>query len=179
MSETNQTKICPHCDETIRAAAKVCPHCRYWQKKWSLYNPKVLTVLGVVVMTGYFIGIGIFMDQLLGPKHDFAKFRDQIVVVNSQVSHRMWNSNLWVTVVGIVTNRSEFGWKNVGIEAQFFDRSDKLIDTIAADADYRGFAVLPYGEAAFKIEGKATKLQSEYASHKVFIRVAKDIGEKF
>ena len=175
MAENESTKVCPHCAETIKAAAVVCPHCRYWQKKWSLYNPKVLTLLGIVVMTVYFIGVGIFMDKVFGPKRDFAEFRDQIVVVDSQVSHRMWSSNIWVAVVGVVTNRSDAGWKNVGMEAQFFDKSGTLVDTIAADGDYRGFAVLPHGEAAFKIEGKATKPQSEYASCKVFVRMAKDI----
>jgi hypothetical protein len=179
MSEIAETKVCPHCAETIKAAARVCPNCRYWQKKWSLYNPKIITALGLVVMTGYFIGIGIFMDQLFGSKHDFAEFRDQIVVVSSQVNHRTWSSNLWVTVVGVATNRSECSWKNVGVEAQFFDKSGNMIDAITADTEYRGFAILPHGEAAFKIEGKATRPPSEYASHKVFVRVAKDIEERF
>jgi hypothetical protein len=179
MSEQTETKVCPHCAETIKSLAKVCPNCRYWQKKWSLYNPKVIVILGAVVMTGYLVGMGVFMDQLFGPKHDFAQYRDQIQLVSSEVSHRMWSSNLWVTVVGVATNRSECSWKNVGIEAQFFDKSGKMIDDIAADAEYRGFAILPHGEAAFKIEGKATRPASDYFTHKVFVRVAKDIEERF
>jgi hypothetical protein len=51
MAENESTKVCPHCAEIIKAAAKVCPHCRYWQKKWSLYNPKVLAPFFLVFMT--------------------------------------------------------------------------------------------------------------------------------
>jgi hypothetical protein len=179
VAENEQTNVCPHCAETIKAAAKVCPHCRYWQKKWSLYSPITIMVLGAVLMTIYCIGAGMFVEQMLGPKRDFAEFRDQIDVVNSQVSHRLWSSNLYVVVVGLATNRGEYGWKNVAIEAQFFDQSGKLIDAITADADYRGFTILPHGEAAFKLEGKVAKPQSEYVSHKVSVRTAKDVREKF
>jgi hypothetical protein len=179
MSEPAEIKVCPHCAETIKAAATVCPHCRYWQKKWSLYNPKAITALCMVIGTAYLGVIGAFFDRAFGPKHDYAKYRDQIVAVDSEVSHQMRSSNLWVTVVGMATNQSDVTWKNVAVEAQFFDKSGKLIDAITADADYRGFTILPHGEAAFKIEGRATQPASIYASHKVFVRTAKDIHQMF
>jgi hypothetical protein len=179
MAEAEQVKVCPHCAETIKAAAKVCPHCRYWQKKWSLNNPKVVAIFIAVVMTGYCIGMGVFVEDIFGPKNDFAEFRNQITVINSEVSHQVRSSNTWVTVVGMATNQSETSWKNVGVEAQFFDKEGKMIDAITADGDYRGFTILPHGEAAFKIEGKATTPESQYVSHKVFVRTAKDTRERF
>jgi hypothetical protein len=179
MSEPAETKVCPHCAETIKAAASVCPHCRYWQKKWSLRNPKVITALGMVMVTGYFVVMGSFWERFFGFKQDFANYRDQIVAIDSEVSHQMRSSNLWVTVVGVATNQSDISWKKVGVEAQFFDKSGKLIDAIAADGEYRGFTILPHGEAAFKIEGKATQPASAYASHMVIVRTAKDIHEIF
>jgi hypothetical protein len=186
MAEAEPTKTCPHCAETIKTAAVVCPHCRYWQKKWSWYNPKVLTAFGLVVMTAYFVGIGIFMDTMFGSKEQFATYRDEITVVSSQHSQRISTSgcdsniNVYVTVVGTLTNRSDIAWKDVGVEAQFLDKSGKQFDAITVNADqYRGTTLLPHGEAAFKIEGRAARPESDYGSYKVVVRWAKDVNQKF
>jgi hypothetical protein len=181
MSENEQTKICPLCAETIKAAAKVCPHCRTWQKKWSLQNPQTAQSVGaiiwLIVIIAVFIGLGCFLDHVIGPKRDFAPYQNQIGVVNSDVSFRMSGSNLTVSVVGVITNQSEFTWKNVGLEARLFDKDGKLIDVIqASDSSYNGVVVLPHSEAGFKIQSKATKNESDYATHKVFIGTAKDFS---
>ncbi len=179
MADAEQTKVCPLCAETIKAAAKVCPHCRYWQKKWSFQNPQTTQTIGgilaVILIIGAMMGVGVFFDHLVGPKRDFAPYRDQITIINSTLGFRMSGSNLMVSVVGVVTNQSEFGWKNLGLEAQLFDKDDSLIDVIPANGDYRGVTVLPHATAGFKIESRATKKESDYASDKVYVRVAKDI----
>jgi hypothetical protein len=182
MTQAEPTKVCPHCAETIKAAAVVCPHCRYWQKKWSLYNPKVLGALGLILMTAYIVGVGIFTDTVFGPKEQFAVYRNEITVVSSQPSHRISTSgcdsnvNVYVTVVGTLTNHSNVSWKDVGVEAQFFDKAGKLFDAITVNADeYRSVTILPHGEAAFKIEGKAARPGSDYDAYKVIVRWAKDV----
>ena len=87
----------------------------------------------------------------------------------------MYGSNLTVFVVGVVTNKSEFAWKNIGLEAQLFDKNGKLIDVIqASDSSYNGVVTLPHSEAGFKIQSKATKYESEYATHKVIVGTGKD-----
>jgi uncharacterized ubiquitin-like protein YukD len=181
MAEIEQTRVCPHCAETIKAAAKVCPHCRFWQPKtkWSLRNPQFLqsvsSVICAAAIFGAIIGLVYFLQHLIGPKRDFTPYQSQIKVVSSEASFRVVFSNLTVSVVGVVTNQSDFSWKQVALEAQLFGTDDKLIDVIQADGDYRGIVVLPHTEAGFKIEGKAIKKESEYASHQVFVRTAKDI----
>jgi uncharacterized protein (UPF0212 family) len=186
MAENEQTKVCPHCAETIKMAAVVCPHCRYWQRKWSLHNPKVLGALGLVVMTAYIVGVGIFTDKVFGSKEQFATYRNEITIVNSQLSQRISvsgcesNVNVYVTVVGTLTNHSDIAWKDVGVEAQFLDKSGKQFDAITVNADgYRGVTVLPHGEAAFKIEGKAARPESDYGAYKVIVRWAKDVDQVF
>jgi len=179
MSEDGQSKICPLCAETIKAAAKVCPHCRTWQKKWSFQNPQttqsIAAICWVILISVGVIGVGFFFDNLIGNKRDFAPYQNQIAVVNSERSFRIAYSNLTVSVVGVVTNQSDFSWKNVALEAQFFNKAGQLIDVIQADGDYRGITVISHNEAAFRIEAKAAKPESEYASQQVFIRSAKDI----
>lgn len=81
-----------------------------------------------------------------------------------------------VSVIGVVTNQSEFGWKDVGLEAQLFDRSGKLIDAIqATDGGYGGIVILPHREAAFKIQTRAARNEADYANCKVTVCTAKDI----
>jgi hypothetical protein len=182
MAENEQTKICPLCAETIKAAAKVCPHCRHWQpRKWSFNNPAFLQSLASLVFAatifGAIAGLGYFLEHLIGPKRDFTPYQSQITVVSSEASFRVVYSNLTVSVVGVVTNQSDFAWKNVGLEARLFDKDGKLIDVIqASDSSYSGVVILPHAEAGFKIQSKATKNESEYATHKVFVGTAKDFN---
>jgi hypothetical protein len=176
MSGDVDTKVCPLCAETIKASAKVCPHCRFYQKKWSLLNPMVwMTLMGIFWIT-VLIGLALFFEKTFGPKEEFASYRTGIDVVNSQFSQRISGSNLLITVVGMLTNLSDVGWKDVGVEAQFFDKSGKLIDAITVNADdYHGVTILPRGETAFKIEGRASHPAADYRTNKLTVRWAKDV----
>jgi hypothetical protein len=133
MADTEQTKVCPLCAETIKAAAKVCPHCRRWQKRWSFGNPYAGVIVFVVVCFVALIYLNAFYDQLFGQKRDFTPYQNQITVVNSETSFRIANSNLMVSVIGVVTNQTDFGWKQIGMEAQFFDGNGRMIDVIEAE----------------------------------------------
>jgi hypothetical protein len=182
MAETEQTKVCPLCAETIKAAAKVCPHCRHWQpRKWSFDNPALLQSLASLVIAaaifGAIAGLGYFLEHLIGPKRDFAPYQNQIKVTSSEAGFRMFGSNLTVFVVGTLTNQTDFAWKNLGLEARLFDKDGKLIDVIqASDSSYNGVVVLPHAEAGFKIQSKATKDESDYVTNKVFVGTAKDFN---
>ena len=179
MADTEQTKVCPLCAETMKSAAKVCPHCRHWQNKWSLRNPHMWISLVALFYIVLIIFFATFYDDLFGQKRDFTPYQNQNVVVNSETSFRIVSSNLTVSVVGVVTNQSDFGWKDIGMEAQFFDGNSKMIDVIQAQGDYRGFAILPHSEASFKVEGRAIRPEQEYKSTKVFVRTGKDITALF
>jgi len=177
MSDAAETKVCPHCAETIKLAAKVCPRCRFCQKAWSLYNPKIITAAVLILITGYSVIMGFVLDSITGQGRDFAEYRDQIRVVTSSMSFNPTTTNAYVTTVGLLTNSSEFSWKEIQLEAQYFDASGKLIDT--GLNRYFETEMLPHGEAAFRIRTAADKSDSSYASHKVFVRYAKDGRNRF
>ena len=77
-------------------------------------------------------------------------------------------------------NHSNIAWKDVGVEAQFLDKSGKQFDAITVNANEpRGVTILPHGEAAFKIECRAARPESDYRLYKVIVRWAKDINQVF
>ena len=179
MPETGETKTCPLCAEEVKASARVCPHCRHWLRKWSFLNPHVSVAVAVAIWVLVGVCFTAFINRVLGPKTDFAQYRDQIRVSNSQYSQGMHGSNLWNTVVGTLTNDSSVGWKDVEVEAQFFDKSGKMIDDIPVRDYGFGPVILPHGEAAFKIEDRAARPASAYATNKLYVRWAKDVHEMF
>ncbi len=122
------------------------------------------------------IGAETFFDRAFGPKEQFATYRNEIGVVSSRFSQRISGSNLLLTVVGTLTNHSDVGWKDVGVEGQFFDKAGKLIDAITVNADnYQGVVILPHGETAFKIEGRASHPAADYWTNTLTVRWAKDV----
>jgi hypothetical protein len=114
----------------------------------------------------------ILFDHFLGPDRDFAPFHDQIVVGDSQVHYSQTEKSAFIAVVGMIKNNSKFSWKEVEPEVQYFDKDGKLIDTNSG-REYNA-TILPQGERAFRIRAQADRPEAAYASHKVFVRAAKD-----
>ena len=166
-------KTCPHCAETVRCAAKVCPRCRYAQRYWSLYNPEVK----VILLTVFAIGVCLFCGTLLSPKRDFAPYRNDIVVLSSSMVATDWDTNRYMTVVGLFTNKTDFSWKTLELEVQFFDAAGQLIDSQSACRNWT--TILPHAEQAFRISVETARPRDQYATHKVFVRSARDFRELF
>ncbi|HEY3760486.1 MAG TPA: FxLYD domain-containing protein [Verrucomicrobiae bacterium] len=179
MEGISPTKTCPLCAEPVNAAAKVCPHCRHWLKKWSIPSPYFSGIVAMTVWILAMVALMAFMEKAFGPKTDFAEYHDQISVLNSQFSQQMRESNLWNTVVGTLTNSSKASWKDVEVEAQFFNKSGTMIDAITVKDNYIGIVILPHGEAAFKIDGRAVCPAIDYATNKLYVRWAKDANSLF
>lgn len=109
---------------------------------------------------------------LLGTDVDFAIHQGELKVVESSFHLQDGKLGLELSVVGVLTNASPLAWKNIQVEAQLFNASGKLIDSITE----RKFdqAVLPHDAVSFRLLEKAAREKPEYASHKVTVRFARD-----
>ena len=172
MNLKDEIKVCPLCAESIKIAAKVCPHCRHWQKKWSMENPLVRGTLVTLPLVLVWVGGVFFVARLFDRGRDFAEYRDQIVAIASTMSFNPTEKVPTISTVGTLKNNSTYSWKEVQIEVQYFDKDGKLIDT-KSGRDFDD-ALLPNGERAFRLRTPADKPAANYASHKVFVRYAKD-----
>ena len=174
MIESEQTKVCPMCAETIKAAAKVCPHCRHVQVKWSFFNPNITSALVGIFWLVSIVGIGVFVNKIIG-RQDFERYQTQFYILESTVSQRIASNGVYVVITGVLTNGSNYPWKSIGLEGQLFDREGKLIDVVVAPSDYySGVVAASHAIAAFNIESRTSHSLTDYANHKVFVRWAKD-----
>jgi hypothetical protein len=121
--------------------------------------------------------MGIFLDSMLGQGRDFAEYRNQIRVVTSAMDFSQTDKEPYITTVGLLTNSSEFAWKDVQLEAQYFDDNGKLVDT-GIERNLEA-VVMPHAETAFRIRTLADKPESSYVSHKIMVRTAKDVANRF
>ena len=61
---------------------------------------------------------------------DFSPYRDQVSITESRMTTSIENGVTNVYLVGILTNRSEFAWKNIRVDARFYDKAGVMIDAV-------------------------------------------------
>ena len=176
MNEGARTKECKICYQEIDERAKKCPYCRHWQQKWHLVvsHPVTATTLMLLVVMGFY---GLLMVGILPGGEDFAAYRDQFAVSESEMLFGEVDGESTVSVVGVVLNRSDITWEHIEIEVRFFDPEGKLIDT-AGDMDVFD-TIAAGGEKSFKAMVEPHLPKEQYASYKVLVRSAKDARRRF
>ncbi len=176
MTETTQseTKVCKLCAETIKSAAVVCPHCRQVQTTWKLCSPNVTGAFTVAFFAICGIGVLLFIKQIVG-RQDFTPYKPQITILESMVSQRVTSNATFVVITGILTNGSDYAWKNISLEGRLYGREGRFLDAIPASSDYYGGVVaMAHGVSSFKIESRTSHSLADYANHKVEVQWARD-----
>ena len=82
----------------------------------------------------------------------------------------------FVSVVAIVTNQTNLAWKEIPLEARFFDRTGTLIDVARG---YYGWALYPKSDAAIRIQTDALRPFADYDSYKIYVGYAHDAHARF
>lgn len=174
MNNSEQSKICPQCEEEIKGTARKCPHCHSWQTGWLLFlaNPGVSTIIVFAGLALFYFFL--FRDMFEGNK-DFSKYRTQIQILDLVRSYSEDpKTGPMITTMGRIKNNTDVKWRHVVFEVQYFNNEGKLIDTLS-DSQY-DFVLIPHEEQTFRIRGAAAKPELEYAGQKVFVRDAEEAG---
>ena len=96
----------------------------------------------------------------------------QLVIVESNVLFHRQGETTYVATVGVIRNDGDISARDIYVEVQYFDPEGALID--AEGGEEYGLTLLPGSEAAFNLRCATAAPESDYASHKVFIRSARD-----
>jgi hypothetical protein len=168
MPEDAPTKVCPLCAETIKAAARVCPYCRKSQKRFLFINR--FDVLAIVTGLVFIATIGLIVDYFDNGR-SFSSSRNKIAVLNSQLAVARN-----VVMTGVLTNKSEFAWRNFEFEVRYLDGSGKLVDVDTGSDD---FVVLSHGDHSFHLNFSPRRTIPEHASYQVTVRSASAPGRWF
>jgi RNA polymerase subunit RPABC4/transcription elongation factor Spt4 len=153
MAENEQTKICPLCAETIKAAAKVCPFCQSRQSRFTVIKGELTGVFIVIVLLGGLIAMGswLFPDESDSASgRDFVRHRGELPVVRTTLETAEMGEQFWLS--GFVTNKGDHPWRVLGLEVRFVNAQGKLLEVQHREFDkINAFAVQPNSEHAFRI----------------------------
>jgi len=159
MAETEQTKVCPHCAETIKAAAKVCPYCRKSQRGWANLTPYDFAA---ILTTVFVFGTLLVIQRSLRHPRDFGSDKNQVLVTGFHIDmekHRFWTN---VVVIGVLTNGSGHSWRVDGFQVRYLDKNRKLLDF--SDPVINSFTILPNGDHAFDLDLGSPKSLPNFAT---------------
>lgn len=180
MPHQGESKMCKMCCEEIAAAAKKCPYCHHWQYWASLitFHPLFSLVFLIPMMILFIAFMVWFQNALFYKGEPFRDHADQITVIKSTMEFGQDQSGPTVAVVGVLKNPSPIDWKDVRLQAEFFDAKGTLIDASQQD-EYRSPRLPANQEVGFKVSLTRQFPESKYSRYKVRAISAIDSRQRF
>jgi membrane protein YdbS with pleckstrin-like domain len=150
MGESADTKVCPRCAETIKAAAEVCPHCQSRLARFAWWDRNLAGAAVAVVLLGQAIVVGVWLipEDARSEGRRYARHRGDLAVVRVALDRAKVRPEFWVS--GFVTNTGAFPWRVQELEARFQDVRGNVFD-VYHPAVEDPFVVAPGQEHAFRV----------------------------
>ena len=182
MPYQGESKTCGICCMEIPVGARKCPYCRHWQYRLTqivahpFFGIALVVVIFVPLIAVYFM----LMSNLFSRGELLRDYADQITIVESKLEFGFEEDEQkhpTVAIVGKVKNSSNVDWKDVRLQAEFFNSKGDLID--AGQEQYRSPFLPANQEIGFKISFPRQFPESQYTNHKVRVFFAVDNKSRF
>jgi len=171
-----ETKACRICREMMAADAKRCPRCQAWQSSWATfwfggntYSFAQQIVWIVVMLVVMWASFRLF---LFPSGKDFQQHRNDLAFASQSMTFKQEKDREFFAVVGTIRNASDTMWRDLSVEARFYNSKGELIDTYSTEL--RDVIVLPRTDAAFRLTGYTARPGSEYSKVTLTITSAKE-----
>ncbi len=171
MNGEAETKNCPACAETIKAAAKVCPFCRRPQnRRWFLSDHDSYSIGALMFfVAAMFLALWFFtMGRQYSPE------KNQIKVLSANFGMEVSGHETNLIASGVLTNTSRFTWRVGSLEVRFLDAAGKTVDVSHGGSTYQELVVPPHSDCAFHVALSPQKSVPSHVSSKVIVTEASD-----
>ena len=116
------------------------------------------------------------LDRIQNPKPDYAAFLNLLRVTEARMNWAETSSGLRIYITGILTNRSEFAWRDIELECRFFDTNGQLLD---AAHPHVALTIRPHDDTAFRVVVTPGHATNDYASFRLSVSTARNTKSLF
>jgi hypothetical protein len=176
--KTENTTVCKMCYMEISPKAKKCPYCQHFQSKWLMiaYHPLFFIISMVIIVAP----MGTMLETTFSEGESFSNYRSAVSVVDTKMVFGVSgceHKTPTIAILGRIQNDSQVSWKDVRLEATFFDKEGRLIDV--TQKEQYSFLVAAKDCGTFKLSFQLEFPKEQYDSFKVRIISAKDERKLF
>jgi hypothetical protein len=154
----------------IPQQARKCPFCHHFQNRLSMvmFHPAFAVLFACVPMAAMLFVFATVYDT----GENYERYKDQIVISDSQLAFGDTKSGATVAVIGTIRNTSLVSWKEIQFHVNFFDAQGRRAD-VGEREDYN-FRLPASGTSSFKVSFRREFPETNYVKHDVRVVAAKD-----